>query len=268
MALLEMNLFSDSLGMASEVNIILPEIIKKTVKADVKEEKREFKDKYPVLYLLHGLSDDQTGWLRRSSIERYAEEAGLAVIMPGVHRSFYTDMVKGQNYFTYLSEELPQKLGKILPLGNKREETFVAGLSMGGYGAFKLALNQPERFAAAASLSGALNMAEHVTDKNEAGELYEEFKWIFGDLEKVKNSKNDLFYLLKKLKGKQAKIPELYQCCGTEDFLYQDNLKFRTFCRKNNIKLKYEEEKAAHEWWYWDKKIQTVIDWLPLSKRK
>jgi S-formylglutathione hydrolase FrmB len=173
-------------------------------------------------------------------------------------------MAKGQNYYTYLSQELPQKLGKILPLSKKREETFVAGLSMGGYGAFKLALNQPERFASAASLSGAINMAEHATSKNEAGELYEEFKWIFGDLEKVKNSKHDLFYLLKRLKGEQAEIPRLYQCCGTEDFLYQDNQKFRQFCRKNKIKLKYEEEKAAHEWWYWDKKIQTVIEWLPL----
>lgn len=265
MALLEMNLFSDSIGMAAPVNIILPETYKKVGKSE-RDVIREFEDEYPVLYLLHGLSDDHKSWMRRSSIERYAEDAGLAVVMPNVHRSFYTDMAKGQNYFTYLSQELPQKLEKILPLSNSREETFVAGLSMGGYGAFKLALNQPERFAAAASLSGAVNMAEHVTNKNEAGELYEEFKWIFGDLEKVKNSNSDLFYLLKRLKGRQAEIPKLYQCCGTEDFLYQDNQKFKKFCSKNNIKLEYEEEKAAHEWWYWDKKIQTVIDWLPLKK--
>ncbi|RCW58756.1 MULTISPECIES: alpha/beta hydrolase [Halanaerobium] len=266
MALLEMNLFSDSLGMASSVNIILPEILKKSIKSE-QDERRDFKTEYPVLYLLHGLSDDHTSWIRRSSIERYAENAGLAVIMPAVHRSFYTDMAQGQDYFTYVSQELPRKLEKIFPLTTKREETFIAGLSMGGYGAFKLALNFPEKFAAAASLSGALNIGEHVTSKTEAGELYEEFKWIFGDLEKVKNSKHDLFYLLKRLKGRQAEIPELYQCCGTEDFLYQDNLKFKKFCSKNNIKLKYEEEKADHEWWYWDKKIKSVIDWLPVKSK-
>jgi S-formylglutathione hydrolase FrmB len=265
MAFLELNLFSDSLGMASSVNIVLPEILKKSGK----DEFREFKKEYPVLYLLHGLSDDHTGWLRKTSIERYAEEAGLAVIMPNVHRSFYTDMVCGKSYYTYISQELPQKLGKILPLSSKRENNFVAGLSMGGYGAFKLALNQPERFAAAASLSGALNIAQNAEKADGKEELYQELKWIFGDLKKVKNTNHDLFYLLKKLKGEKKKIPALYQCCGKEDFLYKDNLKFKNFCRKNNINLKYEEEKkAAHEWWYWDQQIKTVIDWLSVNKTR
>jgi S-formylglutathione hydrolase FrmB len=246
--------------MSSSMNVIIPE--KKENRIGIKTKADQ--DKYPVLYLLHGLSDDHTAWMRRTSIERYANKYGLAVIMPNVHRSFYTDMNSGNDYFTFVSQELPEIAEKLFPLETGRKNTFVAGLSMGGYGAFKLALNQPERFAAAASLSGALNLAENVERANKSDELYQEMKWIFGNSKKVRNSRHDLFYLLKRLKGEKKKIPKLYQCCGTEDFLYKDNLKFRDFCRKNKIKLKYEEESAVHEWGYWDQKIQTVLRWLPL----
>ncbi|TDO73350.1 S-formylglutathione hydrolase FrmB [Halanaerobium saccharolyticum] len=260
MAFIQCDFFSDVLGMSSSMNVIIPENRENRIGVKTRADQ----DKYPVLYLLHGLSDDHTVWMRRTSIERYANKFGLAVIMPNVHRSFYTDMVYGSDYFTFMSKELPQIAEKLFPLHTERKNTFAAGLSMGGYGAFKLALNQPERFAAAASLSGALNLAENAERVDERDELYQEFKLIFGDLDKVKNTDNDLFYLLKKLKGEKKKIPKLYQCCGTEDFLYQDNLKFRAFCRKNKVKLKYEEESAVHEWSYWDKKIQAVLKWLPL----
>src|SRR6476619_7886720 len=106
----------------------------------------------PVLYLLHGLSDDDTIWLRRTSIERYVAALGLAVVMPQVHRSFYTDEAYGNRYWTYLSEELPEIVHGFFRLSRRREDTFVAGLSMGGYGALKWALRDPGRFAAAASL--------------------------------------------------------------------------------------------------------------------
>ena len=112
----------------------------------------------PVLYLLHGLSDDDTIWLRRTSIERYAAPLGLAVVMPQVARSFYTDEAHGNRYWTFLSEELPQLARSFFHLSDRREDTFVAGLSMGGYGALKWALHRPGRFAAAASLSGALDL--------------------------------------------------------------------------------------------------------------
>jgi S-formylglutathione hydrolase FrmB len=260
MAFIQCDFFSDVLGMSSSMNVIIPE--KKENRIGIKTKADQ--EKYPVLYLLHGLSDDHTAWMRRTSIERYANKYGLAVIMPNVHRSFYTDMVCGNDYFTFVSQELPETAEKLFPLKTGRKNTFVAGLSMGGYGAFKLALNQPERFAAAASLSGALNLAENAEKANKSDELYQEMKWIFGNSKKVRNTEHDLFYLLKRLKGEKKKIPALYQCCGTEDFLYEDNLKFKNFCRKNKIKLKYEEESAVHEWGYWDKKIQSVLRWLPL----
>jgi len=104
-----------------------------------------------VLYLLHGLSDDGTAWQRFSSIEIVAREYGLVVVMPSVGRSFYADLPNGQNYFTYLLEELPQYLSDVFDLSPRREDTLIAGLSMGGYGAFKAAFLHPERFAAAGS---------------------------------------------------------------------------------------------------------------------
>src|SRR5690606_35149889 len=119
------------------------------------------KKKHPVLYLLHGLSDDDTIWLRRTSIERYVAGLGLAVVMPNVHRSFYADMAYGGQYWTFLTEELPRVAGDFFPLSDAREDNYVAGLSMGGYGAFKWALSYPERFAAAGSLSGVLDLAKH-----------------------------------------------------------------------------------------------------------
>ncbi len=112
----------------------------------------------PVLYLLHGLSDDDTIWLRRTSIERYVAEFGLAVVMPQVHRSFYLDGEYTGAYWTFVAEELPALVAGFFRVSQAREDTFVAGLSMGGYGAMLHALRQPGRFAAAASLSGALDV--------------------------------------------------------------------------------------------------------------
>jgi S-formylglutathione hydrolase FrmB len=219
------------------------------------------RDKYPVLYLLHGLSDDHSIWCRRTSIERYVAPLGLAVVMPNVHRSFYTDMAQGGKYWTFVSEELPQIVKSFFPISDKREDTFVAGLSMGGYGAFKLGLSLPEKFAAAASLSGALDTPEFANRE----ERKEEFSRIFGDLSKIEGSKNDLFYLASTLVESGKEVPALYQCCGTEDFLYDGNVKFRDYVRSLNIGLFYEECPGVHEWGFWDKMIQNVLKWLPLS---
>ena len=249
MAFIQCDFHSKVLGVGTSINVILPE-------------KSKF-DNYPVLYLLHGLTDDHTAWQRKTSIERYAESKGLAVIMPAVHRSFYTDMVKGYDYWTFLTKELTDVVNRFFCVTTERNKTFTAGLSMGGYGAFKWALRKPEKFGAAASLSGALNMGRRIFDFEGNKERMEEFKLIYGDLENIKNSKNDIFYLIKELDNYKGEIPKLYQCCGTEDFLYKDNLRFKNLCNKKGIQLTYEEEKAGHEWDYWDKKIEDIIDWLP-----
>src|SRR3954464_2876128 len=155
MALVRCDFFSDVLGLSTSMTVVLPQ----ATSAQIGMTGAATGGDAPVLYLLHGLSDDDTIWLRRTSIARYAAPLGLAVVMPQVGRSFYTDEAHGNRYWTFLSEELPAVVGSFFRISDRREDTFVAGLSMGGYGAVKWALRQPERFAAAATLSGALDLA-------------------------------------------------------------------------------------------------------------
>ena len=124
MALIQCDFFSESLGFSTTMNVILPQ---------------PARERYRVLYLLHGMSDDHTIWCRRTSIERYVDPLGLAVVMPAVHRGYYTDMAAGYRYWTFISEELPALARSFFPLSHKREDTFVAGLSMGGALALRLA---------------------------------------------------------------------------------------------------------------------------------
>lgn len=140
MALIECRFFSEVLGLSTSMTVILPQ----QTATQIGMEGRVRAERHPVLYLLHGLSDDDSIWLRRTSIERYVAQMGIAVVMPQVHRSFYTDMEYGGKYWTFISEELPALARSFFPLSHEREDNFVAGLSMGGYGAFKLALRRPD----------------------------------------------------------------------------------------------------------------------------
>jgi len=225
-------------------------------------------ERHPTLYLLHGIFDDRTGWLRCTNVERYAAELGIAIVVPQVHLSFYSDMAYGSRYWRFLSEELQTVARSFFPLSDKREDNFVAGLSMGGYGALKWALNQPEKFAAAASLSGALHLVGMLA-KPEGPSIFdipEPLRAAFTGME-VKNTLNDLFWLLEQSKNSQTPMPQIYQCCGTEDFLYEDNLLFRSAAEKTNLDYTYTEEPGAHTWEYWDMKIKDILQWLPLQNR-
>lgn len=261
MALINCDFFSEVLGISTSMTVILPQ----NTKSQIGMGGAVKKDKYPVLYLLHGLSDDNTIWHRRTSIERYVSELGLAVVMPNGYRGFYTDMKHGYRYFTFITEELPEIAMQFFPISTKRTDTFVAGLSMGGYGAFKLALSHPERYAAAASLSGAVDMSSRV----KRASLYEEKELynIFGDPDKISGSENDLFFLTEKLINSPSPKPKLFQCCGTEDFLYEDNQIFRAFIKNMDFDYTYEEGPGTHEWGYWDACIQRILNWLPLPDK-
>src|SRR5690554_2910509 len=253
MALIQCRFKSKALNMSTSMTVILPEYI--TIGTRV-----------PTLYLLHGYSDDDSIWPRRTSIERYVEDLGIAVVMPQVDRSFYADMVSGLNYWTFLSEELPEVARSMFPLSTEREDNFVAGLSMGGYGAFKWALRKPEFFAAAASLSGALVMGKE-RDHAIADAVNEDLKLIWGG-EGLAQTDNDILWLLERGAKSSETQPLLYQCCGTEDFLYKDNLIFRAACEKTNYSYTYEEGPGVHDWAYWDMKIQDVLAWLPIKKQE
>ncbi len=258
MAFIQCEFFSDELGLTCSMNAIAPQI--KGDGADAFKDRAE--KGFPVLYLLHGLSDNHSTWTRMTSIERYATEKEIAVVMPAVNRSFYANMAYGLRYWNFISEELPIIAKALLPISEDPASTFVAGLSMGGYGAFKLALALPDRYAAAASLSGALDLSE-------ASQLKEErlpdWQMIFGDSEDFQGSENDLLSGLKSFAEHSDPKPRLYQWCGTDDFLYESNLSFLKEAKRLGVEIDYEEGPGEHDWGLWDQQIRRVLDWLPLE---
>lgn len=218
-----------------------------------------------VLYLLHGLSDDGSAWQRYSSIEAVANAYGLVVVMPSVARSFYTDLPNGQKFFSYIVEELPRYLAEVFNLRPKREDTYMAGLSMGGYGAMKCALLHPELYGAVASFSGVLSMvgfaAATVTDQR-----YSEFSLIFGDLLKVPGSEYDPAVWLKNAAAHVQDLPKLFVSCGRQDDLYPLNQLFVAGCKQLNVPVNYYEEDGKHDWFFWDREIKRFLT-LVLGER-
>ncbi len=255
MALIHCSFISETLGLCSSMDVILPQ--------NKKSKTWRKTGKHPVLFLLHGLSDDHTIWQRRTSIERYVEPLGLAVVMPAVGRSWYTDTATGEKYWTYISEEVPRIARDFFPLSEARDHTFAAGLSMGGYGAFKLAFRCPRKFAAAASLSGALDLERRMPEYEE--DRKREMNNIFGDPAAFSGSLNDLFFLAHRLARSKGPKPLLFQCCGTEDYLYPHNQRFRDHAKKLSLPLTYEEGPGVHDWAFWDHWIRRVLHWLPLE---
>ena len=256
MILNEVNFFSETLHMSSTMLVLIPQRTQA-------EGMRGRKPQYRTLYLLHGRTDDHTAWQRQTSIERYVQGLNLVVVMPAVHLSFYTDMAHGGKYWQFISAEVPRLVRELFSLSSDRKDNFVAGLSMGGYGAFKLALTHPERYAGAASLSGGLDIVNTVRADNPRNdeEKLEMLRNVFGDLNRVPGSKHDLITLAEQ--AAQAPIkPRLYQCCGTEDFLYPDNIRFREAIRKLPLDLTYEEGPGEHDWYYWDEMVQKVLAWM------
>ena len=245
MTFTDFHYFSNALGVQVSVFVLMPPM-------EVMEQK---KTKLPCLYLLHGLSDDHTMWMRQTCIEQIAKDYRVCIVMPAVNRSFYMDMAHGAKYDTFIAEELPRIIETYFPVGKKREHRFAAGLSMGGYGAMKLALTFPERFGAAASFSGAADIVT-MSERKSA-----DWKRIFGR-RKVEGTDCDLFHLMEKNASAPHK-PRLYVSCGTADFLYGQHKKFIPALKKAGWDVtSYEEPDATHEWGFWDREIRKFIEFI------
>ncbi len=259
MALMHVSFYSEILSLSVEMDVILPQARRGKLPQAGLTQDGQFK----ALYLLHGYTDDQTSWQRRSSIERYVEQLGVAVIMPTTHLGFYTDTTYGMNYFTFLSEELPQIVGQFFPrISTKPEDALVAGFSMGGYGAWKLALGSTS-FGAAAALSGTLDIQEnyvrHMKDSERVQTLY---RGIFGEEKDLVGSCNDIMALLQRVAEEKKPLPRLYSWCGTEDgIMYKGNQKVWKHLHSLGLEATIEESEGGHQWRCWDKKIQDVLRW-------
>ena len=247
---LEMNVPSDELNRQVQVNILLPDA------------KQDNDAPFKTVWLLHGLSGNHTSWMRNSSIERYATKHRLAVVMPNADRSWYTDTAYGANYFSFIAKELPEICFRNFSrIGNRREDQIVAGLSMGGYGALKMAFTYPEHYSACISLSGSLD----ITRKGRSCNL-EEWRSIFGfsissPLE-LEGSKHDLFALASKAKEEGKQIPHLYMWCGTEDGLIHVNRSFDQTLTDLGVDHKFETSEGDHSWKWWDLHIQGALEWI------
>lgn len=250
MAHARVEFFSDTLGLSCSMTVILPQ----RTTGQIGMEGQGSNGPPRVLYLLHGLSDDDTIWLRRTSIERYAAQYGIAVVMPAVGRSFYCDEAYGGAYWTFVSQELPALVEEFFAVSTRREDTFVAGLSMGGYGAMKLALRHPDRFAGAASMSGVLDLRALMP---EASWEVDPRMWqrIFdGPL----HEQEDLVVLLGKADPRD--LPRLWVGSGTEDRVYAGNEHFLSVARGRGIPVQTDiVQGAEHEWGLWDRQIQLVL---------
>lgn len=266
MSLISMELNSECLTRKASVNIILPEL---------NEERRLANGKFPVLWLLHGATDDQTMWQRFTSVELYAQKRGIAVVMPAVETSFYTN-TDGGRYFDYVTEELPRMLAEYLPISTERADNFIAGMSMGGHGTMKIGFTKPEQYAAMGVFSCA-NFIDICPDMAPGGKRHplNFIRWqVFGmedgNLEPVHGTVNDNRYLARLASESGKPLPRIFGCCGTADGCHdaekEDFAYFSTL--PNPFDVVFFDSPGFHYFDFWDEWLKVFIQWLPIRKRE
>ena len=219
---------------------------------DSRDESKNDKGRMRTLFLLHGYTGNAGNWVP----EYLAEKYNFAIVMPNGENSFWLDgLGTGHGFCKFLGEELPQYLRSTFNIANSAEETYIMGMSMGGFGAIHTALKYPNVFGKASGLSSALiihDIADMKKDTNDGMADYDYYRGCFGELDKVTESENNPEVLVKKLKDSGKKIPEIFMSCGTEDFLLENNREFHRFLENNGIKHEYIESAGGHDTKFWD----------------
>lgn len=281
MPLLHVTFKSRVLGIMEAVDVILPEVTPVANGSD--EPVWDGQTPLKTLYLLHGTGDDHSAWQRFTSIERYVQNKRLAVVLPAGNRSNYTDQARGYDYFTYMTEELPTVCRKLFKLSDRREDTFVAGLSMGGYGAMKMGLLRSDLFGAVCCLSGGVDRVRQLMSGYDHEKLKDwafvrslkqtdpaaylrisDFINTFGSIEEYVGSDHDIYAIIDKMATEGKTFPKLFIAIGTEDIHYEPNVRLRQKLIDHAVPYTYIEGPGIHEWAFWDEYIQKAIDWLPL----
>lgn len=252
MAFIQCGFSSEILGMKTNMNVLLPQDTVRKGEAP------------PVLYLLHGHTDDHAAWTRFTGLERYVRDLNLAVVMPTVHNGFYTNMHTGYRYFDFCTQELPAVVRSMFHVSSAREDTFVAGLSMGGYGAWRLALGCPEQYCFAASMSGVLDIAgeceKRRNDPNVSGDYMRDIVNAFGPEGALYGGECDLLHLAGRVDASGGPKPILRQYCGTEDFLYECNQIAKEKIEQLGFDYAYAEAPGEHTWDFWDARIVDILE--------
>ena len=261
MAILNVSYLSMALYRTVSVDVILP-----ADKVDTQTRVYAPAGGYKTLYLLHGLLGSEHDWVQGTRIRRWAEEKNLAVVMPAGENAFYIDHKQDfRKYGTFIGQELPMMMRRMFPLSDRREDTFIAGLSMGGFGALRNGIVYGDTFSRAIGLSSAVHVFEedlHQLPQDDS---------LFGDPNTALTTDINpkVAWLERAARAKEdpsIRMPEFYMACGTEDFLLEANRRFRDFLLANGASVHYEEEPGGHEWDFWDRQIKKVVDWLPLDE--
>ncbi|MBQ9064362.1 MAG: acetylesterase [Blautia sp.] len=267
MAVFQVDFMAETLGRTVPIIVILP-----TDKVYFPGMPRREEGKpYKTLYLLHGVIGDCTDWLYGTRIRRWAEEKDLCVVMPSGDNAFYLDQPwAGNNYSEFVGRELVEFTRKTFPLSRKKEDTYIGGLSMGGYGAIYNGFKFNKTFGAVIGLSSAMTVDETLPLENPDPkfpiERTEVKKAIFGDdLEAVAGSEKNPRVLISRLLEDKKELPKLYMACGNDDFLKEKNDAFVSFLKENGVEHTYETGPGSHEWDFWDTYIKKALEWLPLE---
>lgn len=263
MAVLSVNYHSEALAKSTEFEMVLPNDLPPAMTENNPAYSRPMK----TFYLLHGFTGSSKDWLMGSSIQDIAVKYNLAVVMPSGDNSFYLDgKGTGRAYGRFIGEELIEYTRKVFHLSGKKEDTFIGGFSMGGFGAIHTGFAYPETFQGIFALSSALiihaikGMQEDFSDGMAD---YDYYNYIFGNLDDVEKSQNNPEVLIRDLLAKGADMPKLYMACGTEDFLLENNRAFYQFLKEQGYKeMIYKESKGEHNWEFWDAYLEPAVWWL------
>lgn len=247
MARFDTKFISGTLLRSVELTVIVPSpTIPEALGVADRKASYEVKDAYPVLYLLHGLGNNQSDWCSYTNIELFAEEQSIAVVMMSAENKFYRKNGDGDDFFTFLSEELPVFIQGMFPVSKRPEDTYIAGLSMGGYGAMIHGLNHPERFAAIGAFSAAIGTEE----EQEASRL--------------KDGPFDPYGLVKAAGKEGKKIPPVYFACGMQDMLWEKVNRYKDFMVDSGLDVTWVPvDGFRHEWRFWNIQIEKFLEWIP-----
>jgi putative tributyrin esterase len=246
----EQKLSSKLMGRDMPYRVITP--VEKAVAKDTR---------YPVIYLLHGLTGHFNNWTDLTKISDYAAAYKVIIVMPEGGDGWYTDSVSktDEKWESYIVQELIPEVDKKFRTNTGRNQRAIAGLSMGGFGALKFGLKYPEKFVLAGSFSGALGAAD-ITEKSFPGAIGKTIDGIFGPVGSETRKSNDLFAIIRSITPEKAKtIPFIYLDCGTEDFLFINNRDFVSLLIEKKVPHEYRQLPGSHDWKYWDKQVQEFL---------
>lgn len=265
MAFLQVNMMSECLMRTVNVNVILPSD-KIEMPDKVGQKPKNNKGPFKTLYLLHGVFGSNVDWINGTNIQRWAEEKNLAVVMPAGENKFYLDLKATREYYgEFIGRELVELTRRMFPLSDRKEDTFIAGLSMGGFGALRNGLKYRDTFGYVIGLSAA----DIFNPRNSTGMFYgsrENIEALVGDFDAAKNSDMSIQWLIEHTPEAEKKQQRIYLCCGVDDFLLDANHQLRDRFVNAGFDTTYTEGPGAHEWDFWNRNIKSIIDWLPLEE--